>query len=209
MTQALKDEFSAELKQGVSYFEGVGDHIISQNQNISTVNQARKYGVEFYKVEAIMDTKTSAICKSMHGRIIPAKHIQRQVDNITNAKNMADKKAAAVWRSEPFIGKSDKLPSNFGMPPYHFRCRTELVPVWIDEYESDGVMMRASEPPKKYEILRHIDKTGVERVLDSKAANGDHHLRMRLNSGQLSKTDIIKALNSINKVAPNKKIAIE
>ena len=46
LAQRLKDEFASELKQGVRYFEGVSDHIISQNQNISTVNQDRKYGVK-------------------------------------------------------------------------------------------------------------------------------------------------------------------
>ncbi|MBE3607078.1 hypothetical protein CCAL13119_09090 [Campylobacter sp. RM13119] len=203
MAQALKDEFKDELKQSTSYFEGVGEHIISQNQNISTVNQARKYGVEYYKVEAVMDNRTSPICRSMHGRIIPAKHIEKQADNITNAKNMADKKAAAVWKNAPYNDRSDKMPSNFGMPPYHFRCRTELVPVWIDDYESDGVAMRATTAPKEDEILRHIDKIGVERVLDSKAANGNHGLKDRVSERNF-KQDIIKALNSITAVAPKK-----
>ena len=201
LAQRLKDEFASELKQGVRYFEGVSDHIISQNQNISTVNQARKYGVKYYKVVAVMDSRTSTICRSMNGRLIPAEHIERQCDNIMNAKDMASKKAAATWAKAPYNGRSDKMDSNFGMPPYHFRCRTEIVPAWVDEYESDGVTMRASEAPGKDEIIRHIDKMGVERVLTFANANDKKHSANLLQRTSAAK--IVSALNSITHIAPH------
>lgn len=197
----LKDEFASELKQSVRYFEGVSDHIISQNQNISTVNQARKYGVKYYKVVAVMDSRTSAICRSMNGRLIPAEHIERQCDNIMNAKDMASKKAAATWAKAPYNGRSDKMDSNFGMPPYHFKCRTEIVPAWVDEYENDGVTMRASEAPGKDEIIRHIDKMGVERVLTFVNANDKKHSANLLQRTSAAK--IVSALNSITHIAPH------
>ena len=197
----LKDEFASELNQSVRYFEGVSDHIISQNQNISTVNQARKYGVKYYKVVAVMDSRTSAICRSMNGRLIPAEHIERQCDNIMNAKDMASKKAAATWAKAPYNGRSDKMDSNFGMPPYHFRCRTEIVPAWVDEYENDGVAMRASEAPGKDEIIRHIDKMGVERVLTFTNANDKKHSANLLQRTSAAK--IVSALNSITHIAPH------
>lgn len=197
----LKEEFASELKQSVRYFEGVSDHIISQNQNISTVNQARKYGVKYYKVVAVMDSRTSAICRSMNGRLIPAEHIERQCDNIMNAKDMASKKAAATWAKAPYNGRSDKMDSNFGMPPYHFRCRTEIVPAWVDEYENDGVTMRASEAPGKDEIIRHIDKIGVERVLTFANANDKKHSANLLQRTSAAK--IVSALNSITHIAPH------
>lgn len=201
LAQRLKDEFASELKQSVRYFEGVSDHIISQNQNISTVNQARKYGVKYYKVVAVMDSRTSAICRSMNGRLIPAEHIERQCDNIMNAKDMASKKAAATWAKAPYNGRSDKMDSNFGMPPYHFRCRTEIVPAWVDEYENDGVAMRASEAPGKDEIIRHIDKIGVERVLTFTNANDKKHSANLLQRTSAAK--IVSALNSITHIAPH------
>lgn len=201
LAQRLKDEFASELKQSVRYFEGVSDHIISQNQNISTVNQARKYGVKYYKVVAVMDSRTSAICRSMNGRLIPAEHIERQCDNIMNAKDMASKKAAATWAKAPYNGRSDKMDSNFGMPPYHFKCRTEIVPAWVDEYENDGVTMRASEAPGKDKIIRHIDKMGVERVLTFANANDKKHSANLLQRTSAAK--IVSALNSITHIAPH------
>lgn len=204
MAAKLKEEFSNELKMDMSYFEGVSDHIISQSQNIARVNQARKYDAPFYKVVAIMDSKTSDICRSMNGRVIPAEHLERQANAITAAKSMAAKKAAATWRNEPYLGRSDKMDANFGLPPYHFRCRTEVVPVWVDEYEKEGVKMKATQAPGKDEVLRHIDKTGVERILDGKAANGEHGLKYRLQKDGNLRQGIIRALNSIVAIAPKK-----
>lgn len=199
----LKREFGSILSADESYFKGVSDHIALQARNVATVTQGAKYGVKYYKILAIMDARTTQICRSMHGRIIPATHLEAQADKILNANSLASKKAAAAWKSEAYLGKSDKMDSDFGLPPYHFRCRTEAVPVWVDEEEIDGVKMRNTQPLSKDETIKHIDKMGVERVLDAKAANGEHGLKYKLEKDNNFKSDIIKALNSINKVAPH------
>ncbi|QMS57973.1 hypothetical protein GZ989_007050 [Campylobacter fetus] len=200
MAETLKEKFKGVLSANTSYFEGVSDHIISQAQNIARVNQSSKYGVKHYKVLARIDSRTSDICRSMNGRIIPASHIETQSNNIQNAKDINEKKAAAIWRNEPFLGKI--LPSNFGLPPYHFRCRTELVPVWINEEEIDGVVMKNTSPLNKDEVIKHIDKTGVERVLSKDNYYGKNNHSLQLNK-RTSKINIVRALNSINTVAKN------
>lgn len=203
LAKRLKDELNDTLKGSVSYFEGVADNIINQNRNLTTILD-RNEGLKYFKVQARMDDKTSEICRSMHGRLIPVKHLDAQAKKILNSKNMSDKKAAAIWQSKAYHGRSDKLPSNFGLPPYHFHCRTMLVPAYVNEYEKGGVKMTCSEEPKENEIIRHIDKSGVERVLDSRALNGEHDLKKRLKHNKITKEGIIKGLNSIVKIAPKK-----
>ncbi|WP_187106411.1 hypothetical protein [Campylobacter lanienae] len=123
----MKERFKGILSANTSYFEGVSDHIISQMQNVSVVNEGAKNGVKHYKVVARIDSRTSECCRSMNGRIIPASHIEAQSGAIQNAKSIAEKKAAATWRNGAFYGKM--LPKDFELPPYYFRCRTEIVPV--------------------------------------------------------------------------------
>ncbi|HDX6330668.1 TPA: hypothetical protein RPW53_001593 [Campylobacter fetus subsp. venerealis] len=200
IASVLKEQFKGVLSANTSYFEGVSDHIISQMQNIARVNQASKYSVAYYKVVARIDSRTSECCKSMNGRIIPASHIEAQSQAIQNAKSIAEKKSAAIWRNGAFYGKI--LPKNFGLPPYHFRCRTEIVPVWIDEEEVDGVVMRNTSPLNKDEVIKHIDKTGVERVLSKDNYYGKNNHSLQLNK-RTSKINIVRALNSINTVAKN------
>lgn len=74
------------LSANTSYFEGVSDHIISQMQNVSVINEGAKNGVKHYKVVARIDGRTSECCRSMNGRIIPASHLEAQSQNIQNAK---------------------------------------------------------------------------------------------------------------------------
>ncbi len=197
----LREKFGEIISADERYFKGVADHILLQSQNVARITQGSKYGVEHYKVLAIMDNRTTPICRSMHGRIIPAKHLEAQADNILNAKSMSEKKNAAVWRSDPFFGKSGKMDSNFGAPPYHFRCRTELVAVWVEEEVVDGVSMKNTRPLGEDEVVRHIDKSGVERVLmGHNYRDGKHSMQLQK---RVSSQDIVKALNSINTTAPN------
>ncbi|MCR8679244.1 MULTISPECIES: hypothetical protein [Campylobacter] len=200
--EIMREKFKGVLSVNTSYFEGVSDHIISQMQNISRVNEASKNGVEYYKVVARIDSRTSQCCRSMNGRIVPASHIEAQSRNIQNAKSIDEKKAAATWRNGAFYGKI--LPKNFGLPPYHFRCRTEVVPVWIDEEVIDGVVMKNTSPLSKDEVVKHIDKTGVERVLskDNYFGSGNHSMPLHKKA---HKRDIVRALNSIERVAVNNK----
>lgn len=197
----LKKEFGSIISADESYFKGVSDHIALQARNVATVTQGAKYGVKYYKILAIMDARTTQICRSMHGRIIPAAHLEAQAEKILNANSLASKKAAAAWKSEAYLGKSDKMDSNFGLPPYHFRCRTEAVPVWVDEEEIDGVKMRNTQPLSKDETIRHIDKTGVERVLTLSNVSDKRHSVNLLQRTTHSK--IIAALNSITYIAPH------
>lgn len=140
-----------------------------------------------------MDERTSQICRSMNGRIIPASHIHAQSHNIQNAKSIAEKKAAATWATKPFYGKI--LPKNFGLPPYHFRCRTELVPVWIDEEEIDGKITKNTSPKAKDELFRHIDSMGYERV-----AKSDIYTHGQSGYIKPSKTELISAMNNISDI---------
>lgn len=194
----LRDEFGSLIGANESYFKGVAEHISLQSQNISRVMQGKKYGVKYYKVVAVMDSRTSEICRSMHGRIIPASHLENQAQKILSAKNMSQKKNAAIWQSKAYNGRSDKMDANFGLPPYHFRCRTKVVPVWIEDEEVDGVMMRNTSPLKDDEIIRHIDKTGVERIW----LKSNTHIQKK--HKESTPQNMVKALNSITHIAPNK-----
>jgi SPP1 gp7 family putative phage head morphogenesis protein len=196
LSAKLKEEFTEVLNASTNYFELVADNVINQSQNISKVNQALKYDVKHFKVVARIDDKTSQVCRSMHGKIIEASHLSNQVGNVLAAKNISEKKAAAAWMSKPVYGK---LPTNLGLPPYHGRCRTEVVPVWLSEEEIDGKTVKFANKSKDDE-LAHIDKTGVQRKLKKR----NTHVQSK--HKEAAKKDIISALNSITEIAPHSSV---
>jgi len=204
ITAKIKEKFEEIIDKDDNYFKLVSDNAISQGQNISRVNQALKYDVKAFKVRVILDNSTSDICISMKGKIIPAEHLQKQMDNILNAKDIEDKKGAAIWSSKPIYGK---MPSNFGIPPYHGFCRSSLDPVWITE--TSKIDPKTKKPYKvintgedKAYKLKHIDKTGIEVKISEKVYN-----KAGKNKHKLTEKQLIGALNDIKYKAPHGKIA--
>ncbi|MCD6654479.1 MAG: hypothetical protein LT067_06935 [Sulfurovum sp.] len=157
-----------------------------------------KAGVEEVKVVAVIDKKTSAVCRSMHGRIIPIKSVKDQADAITAATDIEEKKKASRWQSKPIFGK---LPSDVALPPYHFRCRTIVVAYFPQIAEIDGKNVNGSLlPGEKYKgnkevVFSHVDRFGYERVVTDKTlehGGTDHGLKLK---------DYIAGLNSLESMA--------
>ena len=99
-----------------------------------------------------------------------------------------------------YLGRSDKMPSDFGLPPYHFHCRTMIVPVYVNKNEDTGE--RYTGVKGDDEAVRHIDKMGVERNLHKGNYYGDNHTVPLFKKVSIEK--IIKGLNSIEKIATEK-----
>jgi len=195
----LKEKFGSISKQSESYFQGVADHIIRQNQNIARLRQYEKSGSTHIQIRAKIDERTSDVCRSMHGRVIEIAHVSNQADNIINAKTVEEKKKASAWTNGV---QFTKLPANFGLPPYHFRCRTSIVSFNSANIEVDGKKTTGSKTSRskfrdKEVIFSHIDKTGVERVVTRDTY--EH----KSNSYKPPKKDLISAMNSITEIAPH------
>ncbi|WP_065841201.1 hypothetical protein [Campylobacter fetus] len=63
--------------------------------------------------------------------------------------------------------------------------------------------MKNTSPLSKDEVVKHIDKTGVERVLSKQNYFGENNHSEPLYK-RVPKSDVVKALNSINTMAKNK-----
>lgn len=201
LSTILKDEFSEILNKDESYFKLVADNIISQSQSISRVNQALKYDVKYFKADAKIDSKTSDFCRWVNGRIISAAHLKKQIDSLLAAQSIEDKKQAVKWVNKPIFGK---LPLNIGLAPYHPFCRTENLPVWINEDEridektGKKYKVKNTKDDKKYK-LTHIDKTGIETKVKP-------HIYDKIVGGKhgLTEKQLVGALNDIKYKSPAK-----
>ena len=192
VAKKLESEFNGILSADRGYFEGVADHLINQSQNVARVTQALKYGIKAFRVVATIDNRTSDICRSMNGRVINAKHLGKQVEELLKAKSMAEKKNAALWKSSFLFGK---LPKNFGLPPYHFRCRTMVVPITVKKDKIDGKDVIYTRKRKEDAIV-HIDKSGVERIIKKNI-----YAKLK-NKHRLRDKEIIGVLNDLKYIAP-------
>ncbi|MDR2152077.1 MAG: hypothetical protein LBO72_04595, partial [Helicobacteraceae bacterium] len=122
---ALRAKFGELANAEPSRLQSAGFTLARQNVNIAHAAQMIDDDVPFARVHADMDAKTTPICRSLHGRLIPMAHIKAQLDKITAANSIGATIAARdMSKTAPIYGE---LPANIGIPPYHFNCRTTIL----------------------------------------------------------------------------------
>jgi hypothetical protein len=164
------------------------------------------------RVVADMDTKTTPICRSLNGRLIPIAHIKAQIDKIKSANSVGDMIAARDMSiTSPIYGA---LPANIGIPPYHFNCRTDIV---ADRARERKETLSGARSPltvlSDYRRGDSIDFSGKEKTIRFAMVDSTGHVRVvtnetydhpsASNSKKPPENKIHAALNSIMIEADN------
>ena len=133
---ALEDHVAASK----TYWEILADHTLTKIQNMGHVSGYETAGVQYVKIVAVIDSKTTPICRAMNGKVFKVKEFRKQYDKIMAAAEKHDIKAYKA--AQPMLGNdANKLAAannnafteddikrlGIKLPPYHFRCRTTHV----------------------------------------------------------------------------------
>jgi len=135
----LKEELGIIFNKSDAYWNLLADHMITKTKEIGRVTGYEQAGAEVVRVKAILDDRTTEICRRLHGQVISVKDLRKQVDNYFKAAKKHDKEA--IKKFWPMYSDKDakkKLSSQqkvnsqikagkLGLPPYHFGCRTITV----------------------------------------------------------------------------------
>jgi len=125
------------------YYTGMTQNLRTQAQSLARITTFELAGVESFRVTAILDNRTSDVCQLMDGTVFSVADGIRLRDKILAMNSPADLKEVAGWRSVNEIksiskarggrisgpGASRLAKAGVALPPYHFRCRTEIVPI--------------------------------------------------------------------------------
>jgi hypothetical protein len=198
--ERLKDAFGPWTQQEASYWEGLADHISMKTREMGRVSAYEEMGVEYAKVVAILDERTSRICRSMNGRLIPVAKMRSQLNSTMSANSREEILAAWGWL-EDFHGKTSNLPSNVAMPPYHYRCRTTTV-AYLGKTSNVGRTYQyfdGQERRKETIAANYVDqKIGREFVVTE-----DRVKHIIEGHPEMTPDKIMAALRNITKVGEN------
>lgn len=142
MKKALKKELALEggslpLKDVVParYAGNVDEYTRILTSNVA--NRARNYSrmsslvdgkIERYRITAVLDKRTSEICRFMNGKVFTVAQGVSQMESMIGAKPENIKKVSPWLNINDLdrIGKgsNDLAESGQALPPYHGRCRT-------------------------------------------------------------------------------------
>lgn len=133
LAERMQRDFAGLHERGRAYWELLADHAATKTREIGRVAGYEQAAMQYVQVRAHLDERTTAICRAMHGRIIDVQRLRGQADDYLSAVERRDMEAAKrSWKMHNNDGDlqgvaTEELPSDTGMPPYHFRCRTITV----------------------------------------------------------------------------------
>jgi hypothetical protein len=147
---ACKDFFDTpeDFKGHITdYFEGLSNHITTRAREFGRVDAYDRAGIEYAKVVAVMDSRTSAICQKLNGKVFPVSHLRDMRDKVMEASSPEEAKKVSPWLSDKQVaeyvdGKTIKqlltgdMTKGLSSPPYHFKCRTITVGATQEEYDN-------------------------------------------------------------------------
>lgn len=120
----LAERLGGVVDGDAQYWSDLADHTVTKAREIGRVSGFEEAGITEVVVRAVMDERTSAVCRSLNGRVFPVADLVEQRDRILTANSPDALRAAAAW-PQP-IPDGVPVPANVRIPPYHYRCRTTL-----------------------------------------------------------------------------------
>lgn len=195
LAEALRAHFQDLKPASRAYFNGLADHSARKLREIGRVAGYERAGITHVKVKAILDRRTSQICRCLNGRIIPVATLAAQKERILNAKGKDELKRAAPWLTD--LTAASDLPEKYGLPPYHYRCRTITV-AYFPELSEAGKKVRWSDDAGKTVqdkiLVGHVDQKLERELLLSE--QGLDHANNRIRH-PISRQKLEAALRSI------------
>lgn len=180
--QVLRDSFDEYARLEPEKVKTAADFLLRQGRNIGTAVAAEKMGIKYLRVVAVMDEKTTSICRVMNGKLIPVSDAMEQVNNLYNANSVKEAKAAVNLKPNMQSLYIKGTPSDVRLPPYHFGCRSiveSVANVLVDELKLDK-FNREYQPLSRKVISKiqhgkdHLSKTrygSAEEMVDATMSN--------------------------------------
>ncbi len=179
----------AKRPKMMGYFDFLADHIATRIGEMGHVSGYEEAGIDSVEVVAVLDDRTSDICRHMHGRIIPVSTLVRQRDLLLDAAKRHD--FDATKRAQPMLSgakamdilsmgrTTDITGSGIALPPYHFRCRTTTVAHFVpaDYHERVREWAINGEVPRREQVglidFARNARWGTHRATWHKRDGGD------------------------------------
>lgn len=166
-----------------SYFEGFAEHNMHRLREFGAISGYQKANIKYVKINAIIDGRTTRICREMNGRIIPVTELAKVRDKIlaikTEGKTVKQIRAA-LKRAVPLrsdandYGNIAGLPTKdiisyfkgFTLPPFHYRCRTRTVAYFDGEGQIKEIKQGDRLDDKSKAMFKNLTKEEIYNKLD-------------------------------------------
>lgn len=137
------------------YFKMMASTIHDRAANLGRVVTFTEAGVSTYRIDAVLDERTSDICKVMDGKTFDIKYAQDYAQRYYSATDKDEVEKVVMWRDakdiRPIANDEAALAkAGMALPPYHGSCRTVVVAIAFQPIGGGPApVMAPIKPPAK------------------------------------------------------------
>lgn len=133
---ALKEIFDGEFgPKSDAYWQGTAASAATRSRNMGHVESFVEGGFAEVEFVAVMDERTSDICRTMNGKVFRVEWVVQQRDALLAATTPEEARAVAPWPKTDkdsmellrSLTPAQLAASGILTPPVHFNCRSVLV----------------------------------------------------------------------------------
>jgi SPP1 gp7 family putative phage head morphogenesis protein len=140
--EKFREKFRGEFDKSTSYWRLLSNDVMTKSREFGRVEGFVKAGVEELEVDAVLDSRTSAICRAMDGTTFQVSDAVQQRDRLVAAEEPQAVKEMAPWPTETTedgetvatyegeqlsnMGPGDLAAAGIILPPYHGNCRSRV-----------------------------------------------------------------------------------
>ena len=167
----FKKRLGKEFKKSKYYWDLIANHVVTRSREFGRTAAYQKAEIEYIRIVATIDHRTSAICRELNGKTFPVAWNIKLRDKLINSKDPEDAKKIAPWLNDKqieqkIIGKKPKdLPKWVGMPPYHGKCRTRTVRSSEAQWLQQNATPAETKPPTKPTSQVFTKETDADRAM--------------------------------------------
>lgn len=122
-------EMGEQFGRSLRYWENFANHATTRSQEFGRVDGYVAAGVTRYRIAAVMDERTSDVCRALNGKVFEVSDAVAWRERIIEAGDPEAIKELAPWPSAEQAELSEAELTELGvlMSPFHFGCRTRTV----------------------------------------------------------------------------------
>lgn len=128
--KVFSDRLSGTFGQSEEYWGVVADAVVTQSRSFGQIGTYEELGIEEYEIDAVIDGRTSEICRYLDGMRFRVADAVKLRDKFLKAGTPAEARRLSPWLpAEQIIGKTAEQLTAMGViaPAFHGRCRARTV----------------------------------------------------------------------------------
>jgi SPP1 gp7 family putative phage head morphogenesis protein len=127
--EKFKEAFQGEIQKSNSYWRLLANDVTTKSREFGRVQGMVKAGIEEYRIDAVLDRRTTDICRFLDGTTFQVEDAVEQRDRLLESDDPEMIKEISPWLDADVITSMsvDEL-SQRGilLPPFHGNCRTRI-----------------------------------------------------------------------------------